>query len=116
MERRNFLRGAVSAVAAMSPAFALGSPGAPKMDGVKGIPTANAKLTSPANGTINVAMVVSERVNVIDLCGPWGVFESVQAPAASFNLMIVAETMDIVRSGSGLKIKPDHIFADAPRS
>ena len=81
---------------------------------VKGIPTTSPKLAPPANGAINVAMVISEGVNVIDLSGPWGVFESVQLPNGGFDLMIVAETMDIVSSSSGLKIKPDHTFADAP--
>jgi len=75
------------------------------------------KLTPPANGPITVALLVSEHVNVIDLSGPWGVFESVMLPHsgdAPFRLLAVSDTADIVTSASGLKIKPDYTFSDVP--
>jgi putative intracellular protease/amidase len=114
MNRRRFLATTATAIGSVSAAAALAAPNQSKTMEVKGIPTAHPKLTPPANGAINVAMVISEGVNVIDLSGPWGVFESVNLPNGGFDLMTVAETMDIVSSSSGLKIKPDHVFADAP--
>ena len=84
---------------------------------VKGVSDAKQKLTPPAKGGIPVAILISEYLNVIDFSGPWGVFESVNVPGASeppFHLFTVAETPEIVVSGSGLKIKPDYTFANVP--
>src|ERR1700759_3918608 len=75
------------------------------------------KLTAPAKGSINVAILVSEGVNVIDFSGPWGVFESVMVPSAEgmpFRLFAVSDTADVVTSASGLKIKPHYTFEDVP--
>lgn len=80
--------------------------------------SAAGKLKVPANGPINVAILVSTGVNVIDFSGPWGVFESVSLPNSSempFRLFAVSDTSDVVTSGSGLKIKPHHTFADVPQ-
>ena len=84
---------------------------------VKGIPTENAKLTPPASGSIRVAIVISHGVNVIDFSGPWGVFESVMLPnraAMPFELCTVSDDTEIVNSGTGLQLKPNYSFADAP--
>ena len=111
MNRRHFLATAAGASAALTTAAATAS------NEVKGIAVQNAKLTPPASGGIPVAILISEYLNVIDFSGPWGVFESVQVPGASeppFRLFTVAETPDIVTSGSGLKIKPDYTFANVP--
>lgn len=83
----------------------------------KGSPTEKYKLTPPASGPIAVAFLISPGVNVIDLSGPWGAFESVMSPGRDempFRLFTVAEKAEIVRSSSGLQIKPDHTFADMP--
>jgi transcriptional regulator GlxA family with amidase domain len=75
------------------------------------------KLTAPPSGSIPVALLISEGVNVIDLSGPWGVFESVSLPEQHeppFRLFSVAETAEIVASESGLKIQPDYTFGNVP--
>ncbi|MFL6515947.1 MAG: DJ-1/PfpI family protein [Chthoniobacterales bacterium] len=76
------------------------------------------KLAPPDGGSINVAILISEGVNVIDFSGPWGVFESVSLPHATeppFRLMAVSDTADVVTSASGLKIKPDFILDNVPQ-
>src|SRR4051812_44891563 len=75
------------------------------------------KLTVPAKGPVNVAILISEHVNVIDFSGPWGVFESVSLPNTEdtpFRLFAVSDTPDVVMSGSGLQIKPHHTIDDVP--
>jgi transcriptional regulator GlxA family with amidase domain len=110
MNRRQFL----TTAAAASAAFTIPTV---RAEEVKGMTDAKQKLTPPASGGIPVAVLISEHVNVIDFSGPWGVFESVQVPGATegpFRLFTIAETPEIVVSGSGLKIKPDYTFANAP--
>ena len=83
----------------------------------KGLVTAKSKLTAPAKGSIPVAILISEGLNVIDFSGPWGVFESVSIPNANdspFQLFTVSEKAETVTSGSGLKLVPHYTFANAP--
>ncbi|MEY2486921.1 MAG: hypothetical protein QOH39_2569 [Verrucomicrobiota bacterium] len=109
---------AVGAAAVALPAgHAHGAPNEGSPAGVKVDPKQNSKLTPPAGGSIPVAVLISEGVNIIDLSGPWGVFESVSVPNATerpFHLLAVSDAADIVRSGSGLKLKPDYTFANVP--
>ena len=78
-------------------------------------------LTPPAHGTIPVAFVVSKGTVMIDLAGPWEVFNNVMVPSRGssmedqmpFQTYAVAETMKPVSLG-GLKIVPDYTFANAP--
>ena len=114
MNRRHFLTTSAAALTALS-ASALAAPN----DSIesKGLVTKTTKLTPPAKGGIPVAILISEMLNVIDFSGPWGVFESVNVPGATeppFRLFTVAESADIVTSGSGLKLKPDYTFANVP--
>jgi transcriptional regulator GlxA family with amidase domain len=88
---------------------------------VRGVPIPNGALKRPADGRVRVAVVISEGVNVIDLSGPWGVFESVMLLDASgsmsetpFELFTVAESTGVVDSESGLRLVPNYSFADAP--
>jgi hypothetical protein len=46
---------------------------------------AAAPLTPPAQGSIPVAFVISERAVIIDFCGPWEVFEFDAAPEKFIN-------------------------------
>jgi transcriptional regulator GlxA family with amidase domain len=111
MNRRHFLTTTAAATATFATVPTV------RADEVKGITDAKQKLTPPTKGGVPVAILISERLNVIDFSGPWGVFESVQVPGATeppFHLFTVAETPEIVVSGSGLKIKPDYTFANAP--
>ena len=86
-------------------------------DSAKGLVIEKSKLVPPSNGSIPVAVLISAGVNVIDMSGPWGVFESVQIPNANeppFHLFTVAETAEVVSSGSGLKLMPHYTFANVP--
>jgi transcriptional regulator GlxA family with amidase domain len=75
-------------------------------------------LVPPAQGLIRVGFVISEGVNVIDLSGPWGVFESVMLNRAgegtgsmAFELFTIAKTRDVVTS-NGLQLLPNYAFDD----
>jgi transcriptional regulator GlxA family with amidase domain len=86
-------------------------------DSVKGLVVEKSTLVPPSKGSIPVAILISEGLNVIDFSGPWGVFESVQIPAANeppFRLFTLAETAEVVSSGSGLKLMPHYTFANVP--
>src|SRR6187399_41782 len=112
MNRRHFLTTSAAALTALS-AGALAAPNDSTES--KGLVTKTTKLTPPAKGGIPVAILISEGLNVIDFSGPWGVFESVMVPRATeppFRLFPVAESADLVTSGSGLKLKPDYTFAN----
>lgn len=121
MNRRRFLSTAATvgtALAAMPSKRLLGSEESSAPE-VKGVATEKYKLTPPSRGSIPVAMLISEGVNVIDLSGPWGVFESVSLPNVSqspFQLFTVSEKSEVVVSGSGLKLMPDYMFSNAPQA
>ena len=117
MNRRKFLTAAASAAVALPGAHLLRAATDSKTSEPKGLVTHGSRLTPPASGSIPVAIVISEYLNVIDFSGPWGVFESVNLPNAMespFHLFTVAETAETVVSGSGLKIVPDHTFENVP--
>jgi transcriptional regulator GlxA family with amidase domain len=84
---------------------------------VKGVATENYKLKPPSTGSIRVAVVITEGVNVIDLSGPWGVFESVMLPDRAgmpFELFNVSDSTEVVNSGTGLQLVPNYSFANVP--
>jgi len=83
------------------------------------------RLTPPRSGQIPVAFVISDGTVMIDLAGPWQVFQDVWVPSRGptmdqqmpFRLYTVAEHLSAVRvSGvsGGMKIDPDYTFANAP--
>jgi transcriptional regulator GlxA family with amidase domain len=77
------------------------------------------KLIPPRGGSIPVAILISAGLNVIDFSGPWGVFESVSMLGANeppFRLFTVAESTEVVISGSGLKLAPHYTFANVPEA
>ena len=116
MNKRQFLTAAATFSTALTAGRLLGADQAKPVE-PKGLATEKYKLTPPAKGRIPVAMLISEGVNVIDLSGPWGVFESVSLPNGNdspFQLFTVSETPDVVISGSGLKLMPDYTFATVP--
>jgi putative intracellular protease/amidase/YHS domain-containing protein len=79
-------------------------------------------LTPPAKGTIPVAFVISEGTVMIDLAGPWEVFNDVMIPARGssmeeqmpFRTYTVAETLKPVSFSGGLKVVPNYTLANAP--
>ena len=115
MNRRKFLThsitlGSAAALLPMARAHAAD-------ESVKGLVVEKSRLAPPANGSIPVAILISAGLNVIDFSGPWGVFESVQIPDANeppFRLFTVAETAEVVTSGSGLRLAPHYTFANVP--
>jgi transcriptional regulator GlxA family with amidase domain len=116
MNRRHFVTTSATTLAALSTG-SLAAPNEANSAEIKGLVTHTTKLTPPANGGIPVAILISEFLNVIDFSGPWGVFESVNLPGAMespFRLFTVAETTEIITSGSGLKLKPDYTFVNVP--
>jgi transcriptional regulator GlxA family with amidase domain len=78
-------------------------------------------LKAPANGTINVAFVVSDSANMMDFAGPWEVFQDVMIGVEHgdhqmpFRLYTVSDTKEPVRMTGGARLVPDYTFADAPQ-
>src|SRR5476649_1108973 len=120
MNRRRFLAATATAGAALTAlpsGRALLGANESNASEVKGLAPGKSKLTPPAKGSIPVAILISEGLNVIDFSGPWGVFESVSIPNATeapFQLFTVSEKAELVISGSGLKLIPHYTFANAP--
>ena len=119
MNRRQFLTAAgtigtvLTTPSSTNPLWAAGE----SASEVKGLATGKGKLIPPSKGSIPVAILISEGLNVIDFSGPWGVFESVSIPNgndAPFQLYTVSEKADIVNSGSGLKLMPHYTFTNVP--
>jgi transcriptional regulator GlxA family with amidase domain len=115
MNRRKFLTRSITLASA---AGVLPITSSIAADGsVKGLVIEKSRLVPPSNGSIPVAILISAGLNVIDFSGPWGVFESVQIPDANepaFRLFTLAETAEVVSSGSGLKLMPHYTFANVP--
>jgi putative intracellular protease/amidase len=78
----------------------------------------------PRNGMIKVAFAISKHVNVMDVAGPWEVFQDTSLKDAQGNdispyeLYTVAASKAPLRSTGanhpGLTITPDYDFTDAP--
>lgn len=81
---------------------------------MKQLATDKFKLTPPVGGSIPVAVLISDDLNVIDFSGPWGVFESVLLPEPAFRLCTVSEKAELVRSDSGLQLIPHYTYANVP--
>lgn len=83
-----------------------------------------AKIVKPTSGMIKVAVVLSDNANVMDIAGPWEVFQDTSVHDANgkeiqpFEIFTVAATKSPLHTtGSnrpGLNVTPDYTFADAP--
>src|ERR1700730_1000802 len=74
-------------------------------------------LKPPAQGSINVAFLLSEGAVMIDFSGPWEVFQDVMVPGKMehpFRLCTVAETTKPIHASGGMQIVPDYSIKDAP--
>ncbi len=79
-------------------------------------------LTPPGQGRIPVAFVVSDGTVMIDLAGPWEVFNDVMISSRGksmddqmpFQTYTVAETLKPVRVSGGAQMVPEYTFANAP--
>lgn len=79
---------------------------------------------APHNGMIKVAFVLSKHANVMDIAGPWEVFQDTSLKGAHgkeispYELYTVAPKKATIRTiggnRPGLAITPDYDFADAP--
>jgi transcriptional regulator GlxA family with amidase domain len=117
MNRRKFLATAAAfgGAAAVLPTARALEPNQPAI----AMSAEKAKLIPPRSGSIPVAILISAGLNVIGFSGPWGVFESVSVADASeppFRLFTVADTAEVVISGSGLKLAPHYTFANVPEA
>jgi hypothetical protein len=68
-------------------------------------------LQPPAEGSIPVAVLLSDGAVVIDFAGPWEVFQNVSVPGRAtepvFQLYTVAETTALVKAGGSMTIVPN---------
>jgi putative intracellular protease/amidase len=74
-------------------------------------------LIPPEQGTIPVAFPISRGAVIIDFCGPWEVFNSADVPGRQgkvFQTYTVAETLEPITAGGGMKIIPNYTFETAP--
>jgi transcriptional regulator GlxA family with amidase domain len=64
---------------------------------------------------LKVAFVVTHGANVIDLCGPWEVFQDTTVgDHPAFQLFTVSDTTKPVEMTGGFRTLPHHTFADSP--
>ena len=91
--------------------------------GAEAAPAPARPLQAPPTGKLDVAFLVSPSSNVIDMAGPWEVFQDVHVHSRGsdhddmmpFRLYTVAATRDPVRLTGGLQVVPDYSIADAPQ-
>lgn len=128
MHRRRFLETtlALGGMAALGRWRALAAPQAPGGASTGGsAPKAagSLALTPPEEGKIRVAFCISPNSNVIDMAGPWEVFQDTMVGGHHggggphrhpFELATVAATAEPVRATGGLHLIPDFAVADAP--
>jgi transcriptional regulator GlxA family with amidase domain len=126
MERRTFLRNSALAGAAIGVTNLSGVVGQMQSDNrnAKTLSDANGnRLTPPPKGKINVAVLISRGVTMIDYAGPWEVFQDVHVPSRGsemeeqmpFELFTVSDTTDPIVGSAGLKIVPNYTFQTAPQ-
>jgi transcriptional regulator GlxA family with amidase domain len=74
-------------------------------------------LPVPIDGTIRTAVAIGPGANVIDLSGPWEVFQdaAVAGAAGQFELYTVAESTGTVDASGGLRIGAAYSYDAAPQ-
>ena len=91
--------------------------------------TQSSPLKPPAKGQINVAFVISEGTNVMDIAGAWEVFGDAMLTSKGkpwhesdgddmvmpFNTYTVSDSLKPVIAANGLTIVPNYSFANAPQ-
>ena len=110
MTRRDLLGAGLSA-SALGPFARLAEGLAPSAD------QAPLRPLSRPKGPIRVAFLVSEGFQVIDFAGPWEIFQDAVDPRTgkpAFEPFTVSREGTPVRASGGLRVTPDHSFADAP--
>jgi len=125
MKRRDFLKGTAVAGVAVSCGVLWNDLRAGNGQAGGQSAAGAAKLSPPATGKIAVAFPISESVQVIDMAGPWEVFQDVMIQEGPheegmdhrmpFELFTVAEAKEVVTATGDMKIVPNFTFADAPK-
>jgi transcriptional regulator GlxA family with amidase domain len=70
--------------------------------------------SSPAP-PLKVAFVISNNANVIDMTGPWEVFQDTTTGEQSgFELFTVSESADAITMTGGLRVVPNYTFENTP--
>jgi transcriptional regulator GlxA family with amidase domain len=112
MNRRRFLAASAAAVAG-APIAAAALTKTPEGESAR---PAN-RLRVPADGTIRTAVAVAEGFNVIDLAGPWEVFQdsAVAGAAGRFELFTVSGSTEPVVGSGGLTVEPYYSYDHAPQ-
>jgi transcriptional regulator GlxA family with amidase domain len=77
------------------------------------------RFSEPPKEPLYVAFVVSENANLMDMAGPWEVFQDTMLSAKGeevmpFRLYTVSETRAPIHMTGGLQVTPDYTFDDAP--
>ena len=74
-------------------------------------------LPIPQDAVIRTAVAIGPGTNVIDLAGPWEVFQdaAISAAAARFELFTVAQETKTVEASGGLRIEPTYSYETAPQ-
>lgn len=115
MRRRRFLAGAAVA--------GIGVPlGALELvDALRASPSPSPRprrpLPVPPGGVIRSAFTIGPGTNVIDLAGPWEVFQDavIGGGPGRFELFTVAEDTATIEASGGLRIQPTYSFETAPQ-
>ncbi len=112
MKRRTLI-GAMGAAAALAGTAALAQ--SPKAFTYDRPVIHDGALTRPPGGRIRVAFMISQGANVIDLAGPWEVFQDVHFKGRMpFQLYTVGPDDKPVTATGGLKIVPNYTIENAP--
>jgi transcriptional regulator GlxA family with amidase domain len=112
VNRRRFIAASALAVTAGAPVAAL----ALRNGGTTEAAAAAPPLPVPEGGTIRTAVAIGHGVNVIDMSGPWEVFQDTgfDGGLARFELYAVSGTTDPVVASGGLTVTPTYAYGDAP--
>ena len=63
---------------------------------------------------ITLGIVLFDDLEELDAIGPWEVFTSAAMLRDDLRVVTLAQASDPVRCAKGLRVIPDHSFADAP--
>ena len=112
MQRRDLLGGSVAlSLAVLSSSFAQ------RVAAQAAEPLANPPKPLPRRDRVRVAFMLGDNTNVIDMAGPWEVFQDVMLDGnhEPFELFTVAPTDKPVRMTGGLEINPRYSIKNAPQ-
>jgi transcriptional regulator GlxA family with amidase domain len=75
------------------------------------------RVAGLTSATTPIAFLIGEHVNVIDMAGPWEVFQDVMLPnggESAFDLFTVGPSKAPLAATGGLTIVPQYSYSDAP--